>query len=48
MYIYTYGINTMYDIFIIHLCDDCYKLFNINIFSITREMRYKIKDMSDS
>jgi hypothetical protein len=35
-------------IFLIYLYDDCYKLFNISIFSITNEMRYKIKGMSDS
>jgi hypothetical protein len=35
-------------IFLIHLCDGCYKLFNISIFSITHEMRYKIKGMSDN
>jgi hypothetical protein len=48
MYIYICGINAMDAIFLIHLCDDCYKLFNISIFSITHEMRYKIKGMSDS
>jgi hypothetical protein len=35
-------------IFLIHLCDDFYKLFNIIIFSITHKIRYKIKGMSDS
>jgi hypothetical protein len=48
MYIYICGINAMNVIFLIYLCDDCYKLFNISIFSITHKMRYKIKSMSDN
>jgi hypothetical protein len=39
MYIYIYEINAMDAIFLIHLCDDCYKLFNTNIFSITHEIQ---------
>jgi hypothetical protein len=35
-------------IFLIHLCEDCYKLFNISIFNITHEMRHKIKSMSEN
>jgi hypothetical protein len=38
MYIYICGINVMDAIFLIHLCDDCYKLFNTYIFSITYEI----------
>jgi hypothetical protein len=38
---YICGINTMNDIFLIHLCDDYYKLFNTSIFSITHEIDIK-------
>jgi hypothetical protein len=41
MYIYIYGINAMDAmdaIFLIHLCNGYYKLFNINIFNIIYEI----------